>query len=174
MLKNYNCNKNVALRISPLRHISKYHQKVCYNTEGHLIFPEPTNNKKLNVFFYIQINCNTQRKEKWKLTYEALFFNTCITWRIVFSQDEQFVLKVSVSHCSTVVPRRQTPNQLIHWRNNNFVWIIKLKLSIVWLAPRSKWEHCNSPDEIANVVVYCWPLQRFLSGYWPERATPIQ
>ena len=52
---------------------------------------------------------NTKTKDRTKkTTWKA----TWIIWRRPLSHDEQFVLKASVSHCSTVIPSRQTPNQL--------------------------------------------------------------
>ena len=61
---------------------------------------KPKKNKNINK---IQKKDRT-KKTTWKATW--------IIWRRPLSHDEQFVLKASVSHCSTVIPSRQTPNQL--------------------------------------------------------------
>ena len=52
------------------------------------------------------------KKKKKDRTKKTTWKATWIIWRRPLSHDEQFVLKASVSHCSTVIPSRQTPNQL--------------------------------------------------------------
>ena len=123
----------------PLLHVLKCYQRSCCNTEGHLIFLMSISIEKLCQKFWIifwknlwmenpsQQNKNKKAKKKKdqknqkkhkqntkkkdrkkKTTWKA----TWIIWRRPLSHDEQFVLKASVSHCSTVIPSRQTPNQL--------------------------------------------------------------
>ena len=47
-------------------------------------------------------------------------FFTWIIWRMVLSQEAQCFVNVSVSHCSMVIPRRHTPNQLV--KKTNLIW----------------------------------------------------
>ena len=63
--------------------------------------------------------CQNQASEKtaflagWLKHCITWHFFTWIIWRMVLSQEAQCFVKVSVSHCSMVTPRRHTPNQLV-------------------------------------------------------------
>ena len=126
----------------PLLHVLKCYQGSCCSTEGHLIFLKSISIEKLYQKFWIIFWKNlwmenpsqqnkhrkkkaekkdkkNQKKQKHKQnkkkkdrTKKTTWKATWIIWRRPLSHDEQFVLKASVSHCSTVIPSRQTPNQL--------------------------------------------------------------
>ena len=126
----------------PLLHLLKCYQGSCCNTEGHLIFLKSISIEKLYQKFWIfwknlwmenpsQHNNHRKKKAEKKRqkkkpkkkkhkqntktkdrTRKTTWKATWIIWRRPLSHDEQFVLKASVSHCSTVIPSRQTPNQL--------------------------------------------------------------
>lgn len=121
----------------PLLHVLKCYQGSCCNTEGHLIFLMSISIEKLCQKFWITFwknlwmenpsQQNNHRKKKAEKrqkkkhkqntktkdrTKKTTWKATWIIWRRPLSHEEQFVLKASVSHCSTVIPSRQTPNQL--------------------------------------------------------------
>ena len=70
--------------------------------------------------------CQNQASEKtaflagWLKHCITRHFFTWIIWRMVLSQEAQCFVKVSVSHCSMVTPRRHTPNQLV--KKTNLIW----------------------------------------------------
>ena len=68
-------------------------------------------------------------------------FFTWIIWRMVLSQEAQCFVKVSVSHCSMVTPRRHTPNQLVKKTNLIWTWHDNKTSKSRWQLLVCRWRH---------------------------------